>query len=92
MEIVFSKREVVAAMKMIEKNGTTFIRNGKDHLEMAREMMNVVDVDGNGLIDINEFIDMMKKETKLTLKIKDKYRQLSSHTITECLNLQGMCC
>ena len=49
-------------MKMMWKNGMTFIRDGKDHLEVAEEMMNEVDLDGDRLIDIDKFIDMMKKE------------------------------
>ena len=52
-------------MKIIGKNGMTFIREGKDHREIAEEMMNEVDVDGDGLIDIDEFIDMMKKGDKV---------------------------
>ena len=54
-------------MKMMGKNGMTFIRDGKDHIEVAEEMMNEVDVDGDGLIDIDEFIDMMKKGDKVNL-------------------------
>ena len=57
-------------MKMIGRNGMTFTGEGKNHLEIAREMMNVVDVDGDRLIDINEFIDMMKKGDKVNLEDK----------------------
>ena len=42
-------------MKMIEKKGITVTRDGKDHLEIAKEMMNEVDVDRDGLIDIDVF-------------------------------------
>ena len=45
----------------------TVTRDGKNHLEIAKEMMNEVDVDGDGLIDIDEFIDMMKKGDKVNL-------------------------
>ena len=51
-------------MKVIGKNGMTFTRDGKDHLEIAEEMMNEVGMDGDGLIDIDEFIDMAKKGDK----------------------------
>ena len=39
-------------------------------LYKRREMLNLVDVDGDGLIDINEFIDMMKKGDKVNLEDK----------------------
>ena len=68
MEIVFPKREVVDVMKMIGKNGMTVTRDGKDHLEIAKEMINEVDVDRDGIIDIDEFIDIMKKGDKVNLE------------------------
>ena len=64
-DVFFQKEEVVTAMKMMGENGITFIRDGKDHLEVAEEMMNEVDVDGDGLIDIDECIAMMKKGDKV---------------------------
>lgn len=54
------KEEVVAAIKMMEISGMNLRKDGKTHADIAEQMMREVDVDGDGLIDINEFIDMMK--------------------------------
>jgi len=55
------KEEVVAAITMMEENGTHFTTVGNDPTEIAQNMMNEVDIDGDGVIDLDEFIDMMKK-------------------------------
>jgi len=46
---------------MMEENGMHFTTAGNDATEIAENMMKEVDIDGDGLIDIDEFIDMMKK-------------------------------
>jgi len=47
---------------MMEDNGMSFnSTTGKDPEEIAENMMKEVDIDGDGLIDIDEFIEMMKK-------------------------------
>jgi len=52
---------VIAAIKMMEENGMHFTTIGNSATEIAENMMKEVDIDGDGLIDIDEFIDMMKK-------------------------------
>ena len=46
---------------MMEDSGMNFITEGNDPDEIAENMMKEVDIDGDGLIDIDEFIEMMKK-------------------------------
>lgn len=46
---------------MMEENGMSFQTSGNDPAEIAENMMKEVDIDGDGLIDIDEFIEMMKK-------------------------------
>lgn len=46
---------------MMEDHGMSFTTCGKDTAEIAENMMNEVDTDGDGLIDIDEFVNMMKK-------------------------------
>jgi Ca2+-binding protein (EF-Hand superfamily) len=45
----------------MEDHGMNFIACGKDTAEIAENMMKEVDTDGDGLIDIDEFVNMMKK-------------------------------
>lgn len=46
----------------MEDNGMSFDNTqGKDPAEIAENMMKEVDIDGDGLIDIDEFLEMMKK-------------------------------
>lgn len=52
---------MIAAIKMMEENGMHFTTIGNSATEIAENMMKEVDIDGDGLIDIDEFIDMMKK-------------------------------
>lgn len=55
------KEEVIHAIKMMEDHGLSFIAGGKDTAEIAENMMKEVDTDGDGLIDIDEFVNMMKR-------------------------------
>ena len=55
------KEEVVAAIKMMEESGMTFSDDGSTLTEIAEKMMKEVDIDGNGVIDQNEFVEMMRK-------------------------------
>ena len=42
------------------ENGIEFGAAGKTSIELAESMMKEVDIDGNGVIDIDEFVEMMK--------------------------------
>lgn len=53
------KEEVVAAIEMMKENGLDF-DSSKSTLELAEAMMKEVDMDGNGVIDIDEFVEMMR--------------------------------
>jgi len=53
------KEEVIAAIDMMKENGLDF-GVGKNTSELAEGMMKEVDIDGNGVIDIDEFVEMMK--------------------------------
>jgi hypothetical protein len=44
---------------MMKENGLDF-DTGKNPVEVADKMMKEVDVDGNGVIDIDEFVEMMR--------------------------------
>ena len=55
------KEEVVDAIKMMEESGMTFSQEGGSLVEIADNMMKEVDIDGNGVIDQNEFVEMMRK-------------------------------
>ena len=44
---------------MMEDNEIHFMSGDKDPIKLAEQMMTEVDRDGDGLIDIDEFIDMM---------------------------------
>lgn len=55
------KEEVIAAVKMMEENGMSFSATGDSPTEIAENMMKEVDIDGDGLIDFDEFIEMMRK-------------------------------
>ncbi len=48
---------------MMKENGLDF-GVGKTSLELAEGMMSEVDVDGNGVIDIDEFVEMMKSNVE----------------------------
>jgi CRP-like cAMP-binding protein len=56
------KEEVIAAIKTMEENGMTIIDSSNlSPEEIAENMMKDVDTDGDGLIDIDEFVEMMKR-------------------------------
>ena len=46
---------------MMEESGMTFSQDGDSLTEIAEKMMKEVDIDGNGVIDQNEFVEMMRK-------------------------------
>lgn len=52
---------MIAAIKMMEENGMHFTTIGNSATEIAENMMKEIDIDGDGVIDIDEFIDMMKE-------------------------------
>jgi len=54
------REEVIAAVKLIGDQGMD-ISGGKDPSEVADIMMKDVDLDGDGLIDIDEFVEMMRR-------------------------------
>ncbi len=45
---------------MMKDNGLEFGDSNKSTLELAETMMKEVDMDGNGVIDIDEFVEMMR--------------------------------
>jgi len=53
------KEEVIEAISMIKETGSDGFQGG-DPVDMAEKMMKEVDIDGDGQIDINEFVQMMK--------------------------------
>ena len=53
------KEEVVAAFDLMKENGLD-LDAGKTTVELAEAMMKEVDVDGNGVIDLDEFVEMMR--------------------------------
>ena len=53
------KKEVLSAIKEMQATGG--IDLNINTVAMAEEMMREVDIDGNGQIDVNEFIEMMRK-------------------------------
>ena len=53
------REEVIAAISLIKDSGT--MGNGVDEAEMADSMMKEVDADGDGQIDMDEFLEMMSK-------------------------------
>jgi hypothetical protein len=79
---------VIAAITMMEENGTHFSTAGKDATEIAENMMKEVDIDGDGVIDLDEFIDMMRKnisgETTTSnsfLSYNQRMSQLARHVL-----------
>uniref|UniRef100_A0A7S4J0T9 EF-hand domain-containing protein n=1 Tax=Odontella aurita TaxID=265563 RepID=A0A7S4J0T9_9STRA len=59
------KEEVIDAIKMMRAQGA--MEFDMDPVEMAESMMVEVDIDGDGQIDIDEFVEMMRKSTQLQL-------------------------
>ena len=53
------REEVIAAIEKIKESGS--MNANVDAAEMADSMMKEVDVDGDGQIDIDEFLDMMRR-------------------------------
>jgi hypothetical protein len=73
------REEVIAAIKVIGDQGMD-ISGGKDPAEVADIMMSDVDLDGDGLIDINEFVEMMRRNVdaeKGSTKIKEFNHRMS---------------
>ncbi len=58
------KEEVIAAIEMMKENGLDFDAK-KTTSELAEVMMREVDIDGNGVIDIDEFVEMMRSNVSL---------------------------
>ncbi len=77
------KEEVVAAVQMMEENGMSFSVEGKDAAEVAENMMREVDTDGNGIIDFDEFIEMMR--TNVTGDSNNEYHHRMSLLATNVL-------
>jgi hypothetical protein len=72
---------------MMEDNGMSFNHtSGNDPAEIAENMMKEVDIDGDGLIDIDEFIEMMKKNVSgkvstSTTSYNHRMSQLASNVL-----------
>lgn len=80
------KEEVVKAIKMMESNGMHITAVGNDPGEVAENMMREVDIDGNGLIDLDEFVDMMKNnvasnKSKSFLSYNHRMSQLARNVL-----------
>lgn len=65
------REEVIAAIAKIQESGG--IEGGVDSAELADSMMAEVDIDGDGLIDIDEFVEMMKQGAPGLVNGKMKY-------------------
>ena len=55
------EEEVISAIKMMQEQGAMEFNDELDPVETAKKMMAEVDTDGDGQIDIDEFITMMRK-------------------------------
>ena len=55
------EEEVVRAIEMMQEHGEGMVADGADAAETANKMMTEVDIDGDGQIDIDEFVEMMRK-------------------------------
>jgi hypothetical protein len=72
---------------MMEDHGMSFNHKaGSDPVEIAENMMKEVDIDGDGLIDIDEFIEMMKtnvsgKDSSSMLSYNHRMSQLARNVL-----------
>jgi len=69
------KEEVLNAIKEMQKNAG--IEHKINSLAMAEAMICEVDKDGDGQIDILEFIEMMKRDNEITSKVSKQNHRMS---------------